>query len=249
MWGIGKLLRGAIAIAAGLMLDLAGTMSGAARAQGQDVPVPQDRRDLLQSVLRDELVKALAPLELKGGESKSEEIRMKNGFSPINVKIGQIDYKVSASVRFPDVARDLKLTVESLVKYDAKTLRGRLAASTPAAGQIDAERGPIKAHTDFHAMTVIDSVDIEVEWTIEPNTGVLVYKPKVTALKTAVRDLRFGGDLAKIFGVINDLAQRAANSWLSQNDGMLRDAMNAALEKAFRDGRLRVESEDLVRGR
>ncbi len=97
-------------------------------APAEDVSIPKDRRELLQSVLRDELVRALEPLELKGSESKSDEIRVKNGFPPIDLKIGQIDYKVSASVRFPDVARDLKLTVESLVKHEARTLRGQLSA-------------------------------------------------------------------------------------------------------------------------
>ncbi len=84
---------------------------------------------------------------------------------------------------------------------------------------------------------------------IEQKTGVLVYKPKVTGLKTVVRDVKFGGDLAKIFGVINELGQKAANSWLAQNEGKLRDAMNGALEKAFRDGRLRLAPEELVGGR
>jgi hypothetical protein len=226
-----------------------GSASPSQSAPAQDVAIPKDRCDLLQSVLRDELVKALDPLELKGSESKSEEIRVKNGFPPIDLKIGQIDYKVSAAVRFPDVARDLKLAVESLVKHDARTLRGKLSASTPAAGHIGAELGPIKAHADFHATAVIESVDVEVDWTIEPKTGALVYKPKVTALKTVVRDVKFDGDLAKIFGVINDLGQKAANSWLSQNEGKFRDAMNAALEKAFRDGRLRLAPEELVGSR
>jgi hypothetical protein len=214
----------------------------------QDAPLPKDRRDLFEQILRDKLVETLEPLQVQGGESKSEEIRVKNDFPRIDIKVGQIDYKVSASAQFPDPARNLRLKIESLLKHDAKTLRGRLNLSTPAEGHLEAELGPIKAKTDFHATAVIESVDIEVVWTVEPN-GTLICKPKVTALKTSVRDVKFGGDLAKVFGAINDVAERAANSWLAQNEGKLRDKINAAVEKSFRDGGLRVVREDLVKGR
>ncbi len=209
------------------------TLCGSAVRAG-DTPLPEDRKTLLRNVLRRELVKSLATFEPKGEESKSEKIAF--------VTIG---YKVEAKAKFPDPERNLELKVVSLAARDEKTIVGRVSASSKAEGHLKGKVDPIEATVNFDATAVIERVNFEVVWDVEKETGALVYHPKCTDLKTEVKDVHVHGDLAKIFGVLNDLAEKAAKSWLDQNKDKFMGEINGALDKAFRDGKLRVSPQEL----
>jgi hypothetical protein len=84
----------------------------ATSAKTEERAIPEDRRMLLESLLKEELAKALAPpFALKGSESK--EIRLKNDFPKIDQKIG--DATVSANVQFPEARQKLTLQISKLV--------------------------------------------------------------------------------------------------------------------------------------
>jgi hypothetical protein len=87
---------------------------------------------------------------------------------------------------------------------------------------------------------VVDVAEIEVTWQADGNTGELHYEPQVKVLKTSLKDVHFGGDLARIFGQINDLAQKVANSWLSGNEARLKEEINKAIKQALKDNPLKI---------
>jgi hypothetical protein len=203
-------------------------------ARAADTPLPEDRKVLLQNVLRRELAKALATFEPRGEESKSEKIAF--------VTVG---YKVEAKAKFPDPEHNLDLKVLSLAARGEKTIVGSLSASTKAEGHLKGTVEPLEATIDFDATAVIERVDFEVVWDVEEGTAKLVYKPKATNLKTAVKDVHIHGDLASVFPKFNELAEKAANSWLEQSKDRFLEEINKSLDQAFRDGKLRISPKEL----
>lgn len=205
-------------------------------ASAQERAIPEDRRMLLESLLKEELAKALGPpFALKGSESR--EIRLKTDFPKIDKKIG--DATVTANVQFPEAQQKLTLQISRLVT-EGQMLRGTVSSTCPCTGTLDATAGPFKGHADFTMIAVIDVAEIEAPWQANGNTGEFRYDPQVKVLKTSLKEVHFGGDLARIFGQINDLAQKAANSWLAGNEARLKEEINKAIQKALKDNPLRI---------
>ena len=188
----------------------------------------------MEKALRRELAKGMATFEPKGVEKKTEKVAF--------VTVG---YKVEASAKFPDPDRNLELKVLSLAARDDKTLVGSVSASSKAIGKLKGTLKPLDVTIDFDATATIEKVDFVIVWDVEKESGALVYHPTATELKTAVKDVNIHGDLAKVFGEINDLAEKAAKSWLEQNNENFKGEINKALDQAFRDGKLRISPKEL----
>jgi hypothetical protein len=228
----------------GLVVGLA-TFPGGRAARADDTPLPDDRRVLLENALRRELVKALAHFEAKGEESK--DVRMSQTLlHGIKVEV-DVPLKVEAKVRFPNPEHTLLLKVLSLAARDEKTLVGRVSASARVEGRLKGTVEPATATVEFDAMAVVERVDFQVAWDVEPGTGALVYRPRATDLKTAVKEVHLHDDVAKAFPMVNDIAEKAATTWLEQSRDRLLGLINGALDRAFRDGKLRVSPQELMK--
>ena len=227
----------------GLVVGLSAFWGGRA-ARADDTPLPDDRRVLLENVLRRELVKVLAYFEAKGEESRDVRKTVVSGVIKIEVNTR---VKVEATVRFPDSEHNLSLKVLSLAARDEKTLVGRVSASAKGDGQLKWTVESATGTVGFDAIAVVERVDFQVVWDVEPGTGALVYHPKATDLKTAVKDVHIHDDLAKALPLVNEAAASVATTWLEQSRERFLGLINGALDQAFREDKLRLSPKDLAK--
>lgn len=194
---------------------------------------PAGNRQLMAKLIRDALIPEAAKAKIEGSSAERHREVIKN---PVKDIVTYWRSYVSGTAAFVEPDKKLTIEVPTLIREKGKatiTVKTQAPVKGDVAGKALTDDGKqIVAVASPYTCNLAVTADCTV--TRVAKGGGLAYKIAVTKWDPTVTDLKFNNGLDKVKGPIESLA----NDKLKAESAKLRDAMNAALRKAYEDGRL-----------
>jgi hypothetical protein len=215
-----------------LALASAGLTFATTPLLGED-NAPSGDRQVVAKLIRDALVPEAAKARIEGNSAERHREVLKN---PIKDIVTYWRSEVSGTAVFVEPDKKFTVEVPALIRNKGVatlTVKVEVPVKGDVAGKALTDDGKtIISVASPYTCTLAASADCRV--TRVAKEGAVAYAIEVTRWNPSVRDLKFTGVLDRVKGPIEGLA----NDRLKSESTRLRDAMNAALKKAYEDGRL-----------
>jgi hypothetical protein len=194
---------------------------------------PAGDRQVVAKLIRDAVVPEAAKAKIEGKSDQRHREVLKN---PIQDIVTYWRSEVSGTATFVEPDKKLTVEVPGLVRKKGVavlTVKAEAPIKGTVAGKALTDDGiTIISVESPYTCTLAASADCRV--TRVAKDGAVAYSIEVTRWEPSIRDLSFTGELDRVKGPIEGLA----NDRLKAEAARLRDEMNAALKKAYEDGRL-----------
>jgi hypothetical protein len=197
------------------------------RTYATDENAPPEDRRLVETVLRELLIKELSELELESKDSHTQELRV----GPLRSKVTA---ESTAKGRFDEPEEKLVVEVPTMIRHSGRRTQIVAKAKAPFKGILSAKLESLRASVGFSATASIE-VHSEIKQVEDPGGSNI--RVVVTDWSGKVSDVHFDDDIADALGAV---ARGAANKWLEDNREELKKRANRALQEAYAKGRLRL---------